>query len=600
MHVDQPIPVAARPVTWREPRPPLAPLHARAARFVRTARYIPLAQLAARAECMLRRHLYALAPAAPILSARRLAAGTREAAPLPALALALIAPEGLDAVERRAAAIARGRFAYLGREVDYSAGVRWHDPEASPLWAFNLQYLGAVLDLALTQRTAEAQRLVGDWSAACGQRWDRVAWHPYPVSLRLANLCLAAGRLGSFRALGDGTLDLAATHAAYLLGHLERDLRGNHLLENAFALLLAAACLRGPLASRCDRVARALLATELDEQVRADGSHFELSPMYHLIVMQRCLQAIALLDPGDVLVRDTLAPAVRRMADFLSGILCPDGDIPTLGDAARGAAAPPRALLALAERLVAAQPAPPAEGVTSFADAGLHVFRSGRLWAVFDAGPVCPDYLPGHGQADSLTVEVWCDGVCVVGDPGVHEYTGPERAWGRSSRAHSTITVDDTDTSEVYGSFRVGGRAHIVSVAAESGAVTATLKPFGVSARLTRTVRLNRAAGATLDICDSATVPAGRTARTRLHLHPAVQLVGGLAADGHHAIARSPAGLIRIDSAQPLELERGRSSRQLGLIEPTTILVQPLATTAHHGGGACTAQFSIAPLDRVG
>ena len=195
------------------------------------------------------------------------------------------------------------------------------------------------------------------------------------------------------------------------------------------------------------------------------------------------------------------------------------------------------------------------------------------------------DYLPGHGQADSLTVEVWCDGACIVGDPGVHEYTGAERAWGRSSRSHSTMTVDDADTSEVYGSFRVGGRARIVSVRPAADAVTAALEPFGVRGRLTRTVRVS---GERLEIADSATVPTGRTVRSRLHLHPAVHIVEVPGACERVVIARSAAGLVRIEAEQPLQVERGRASRQYGLIEPTTIIVQPLVTGA--------ARFSIVPL----
>lgn len=556
------------------------------ARLLRTARHIAPAQLAARAGFMLQRRIYTLAPERPILAARRAAAQTGPALSLPKLPFDLLAPEGPDVVSQRAAALARGRFAYLGREADFSAGVRWDDPHASPLWAFNLQYLGSVLELALADRAAEAQKVLAAWTAEFGERWHSIAWHPYPVSLRLANLCFAAGHLGGFDALGAGALDLAATHAAYLLTHLEHDLRGNHLLENAFALLVAATHLHGPLAARCGAAARTLLTSEIPEQVRADGSHFELSPMYHLIVMQRCLQALAVLERGDPLAQQVLAPALSRMANFLSGILCPDGDIPPIGDAVRGFAPPPRTLLALAERLAGARPTPPSEGVTSFTDAGLHVFRSSRLWAIFDAGPVCVDYLPGHGQADSLTVEVWCDGACIVGDPGVHEYSGPERAWGRSSRSHSTMTVDDADTSEVYGSFRVGGRARIASVRQAADAVTAALEPFGVRGHLTRTVRVR---GESLEIVDSATVPTGRTVRSRLHLHPAVQLVEGPGASERIVIARSPAGRVRIEAEQPLQLERGRASRQYGLIEPTTILVQPLVAGA--------ARLSIVPLD---
>src|SRR5262249_52030885 len=121
----------------------------RARRLLRTARHVPLAQLAARARFMLLRQIYAQAPARPIARARRAAAGTRAARPLAALAPDLLAPEGMAVVAQRAAALARAQFEYLGRTADYSAGIRWHDPDASPLWAFNLHYLGAVLDLAL-------------------------------------------------------------------------------------------------------------------------------------------------------------------------------------------------------------------------------------------------------------------------------------------------------------------------------------------------------------------------------------------------------------------------------------------------------------------
>src|SRR5215470_18045025 len=499
----------------------------RAARTLRTARHLSIAQIAARTRFLLLRRLYALAPARPIDAAWRAAAGTQAAQPLPFLPRELIGTEDDAVLEARAAALACGRFAYVGRAVDYSAGIDWRDPTASPLWAFNLHYLRSVLDLALTGRSDAARRILDAWAARFARRWDPVAWHPYPASLRLTNLCFAAMHLRSFDALGPGADALAATHAAYLLRHLERDLRGNHLLENACALLVASVCLRGPLARRCGAMARALLTAEVPEQVRADGSHFELSPMYHLLALERCLQALVLLDRDEPLARNTLAPAVARMARFLAGILCPDGDIPPIGDAVRGFAPPPAALLALAERFAAVRPVSPASGVASFDDAGLHVFRAARLWAIFDAGPVCAEYLPGHGQADSLTVEVWCDGACVVGDPGVHEYTGPERAWGRSSRAHSTLTVDDADTSEVYGSFRVGGRARVTRVVREPSAVSATLEPFGVAARLSRRIALAGKPHSGLEITDCAAAPGGRAVRSRLHLHPAVAVVEG-------------------------------------------------------------------------
>lgn len=545
-------------------------------RTIRTAAKIPAGQLAARAKTMLRRRLYAARPRAPIDTARRCAAGTAAADPLPRLPLAIVAPEGIDAVRRRAAAFAAGRFEYLHHAEDFSAGVRWRAEGTTPLWRYQLQYLGAVLDLALAGNREAAAALLASWSEEHGAEWDKEAWHPYPASLRMANVCHAAAALGGFDALGDGTRDLVATHATYVLDHLEHDVRGNHLLENLRALAVAGVFLRGPLADACALAARAGLATELDEQVLPDGGHFELSPMYHAIVLWRLLEIRAIAPSV------ALDDQVARMQRFLRRILCPDGEIPLLGDAARGFAPPASELVGDdAERLP--------DGLLLEPDTGLAVLRGPGVWAIFDVGRVCPDSLPAHGQADTFTVEVWFGGRRIVGDPGVCEYTGPERAWGRSSRAHSTVTIDDRDTSEVYGSFRVGGRAAVerVMTRRERDEVTAVMVPWGIDARLTRIVRLEGPDRRALRIVDDGVVPAGHAARSRLHLAPGVRVAAG--GDGATSfVVADEVVTVRVTAAGPARLEPGRSSPEFGLIVATTILVQELARAPGrddvHGG----------------
>lgn len=558
------------------------------ARTLRTARPIPPRQLAERARTLLRRRLYALRPAAPVAEARTAAEGLVAARP-PRLPDPWLAPWGTEPLRARAEDLARGRFTFLRRTVEFpprgplarspadprasrgscgeaSLGIDWDAPGTSLLWRYQLQYLGPVLDLALAGRDAAARDVLASWIARHGDRWDPVAWHPYPVAVRVTNLCLAAGVLGAFEALGADAARTVAVQSAHLAAHLEHDVRGNHLLENLFALLVASRSFGGPLAAEFDRAARAGLAVEVPEQVLPDGGHFELSPMYHSHVLHRLLGVAHLLGGEDALVREVVGPAVVRMRAFLAGILCPDGEIPILGDSARGFA-PPAATL-LGDVRPEATP-----GVRSFPDSGLHVVRSPRIWAILDAGPVCPAYLPAHGQADTLTVEVWCDGACVVGDPGVFDYSGPERSWGRSSRAHSTVTVEDRDTSEVYASFRVGGRATVPFVEARPHEVTAAMVPFGGDARFTRIVQA-RGDGA-LRIVDDGRVRPGRTARSRLHLHPGVG-VDPCAAGAREVTVRTSRGRVRIVAAHPLRLEAGRASREFGLLEPTTLLVQDL------------------------
>ena len=548
------------------------------ARDLRTARHLSLSQLYHRTRFLGLRRLYARLPAAPLALAARRARGLQAARFLPAVATSILAPEGLAAVKARAARYAAGRFVYLGREADYSAGIQWRDPSASPLWQYQLQYLGSVLDLVMAGNLPEARSVLTSWRTRHESRWDPVAWHPYPVSLRLANLCHAAGLAGSFDALGDGVERLCAIHAAYLASHLERDVRGNHLLENARALRIASHFFVSPgpgngLAERAAKLARSIERSELAEQTLADGGHFERSAMYHVIVLHRVLESVACA-PGDPALHEH-APIARRMAAWLGQILCPDGDIPLLGDSAREFAPPAGKLLELAQEILPDLALPrPRDGALLWRESGVAVLRGPDTWALFDVGPVCPLYLPAHGQADTLSLEIWLRGACIATDPGLCEYTGPERAWGRSSRAHSTITVDDRDNSEVYGSFRVGGRAELGAVEAGEDWVAGELRPFGQDALLRRRVALLPGGG--LRIEDQARIPAGHTARSRLHLHPTAAIVARQDG-GRTLVLQTPAGPARIRSASPLRTEPGRRSPRFGAIEPTTIVVQDLA-----------------------
>jgi len=551
-------------------------LASRVARDLRTARHIPPAQLAHRLRFLGLRALYSVRPELPIRTARRRAAGARARRQLPRVARMLLG--GTTNFHARALAAIEGRFEHLGTTRDYGPvpdwldpPIRWRDPDVSPLWAYQMQYLGTVVDFALCRRPEYAAVHLASWQRTFGDAWDPVAWHPYPVSLRLVNVCHAASVLGSFDALGEGAVELVATHARFLEDHLERDVRGNHLLENAVALVTAAAFVDG---AADERAALRLLRDVVEEQFLGDGTHFELSPMYHAIVLHRLLLANAVVAFGPTSKR--LREAIEKMTRRLAWMLCPDGDLPLFGDSARGFAFPISTLLDLGDLAVPGlseldptylSQAP--EGVSSAADAGLHVLRDGPLWCMIDAGAVCPQALPAHGQADALTVEVWIGDACLVTDPGLHEYTGEERAWGRSSRAHSTITVDDRDSSEVYGSFRVGGRETMESVVVDETSVTATLRPWGIDARMTRRVSLVGGAGLRLD--DHATAPPGSVVRSRLHLHPDVAIRGGVGTD--ELTLRIGDRDIVVRASGPLSPEVGRCSRLLGEIRETEILV---------------------------
>jgi hypothetical protein len=68
-----------------------------------------------------------------------------------------------------------------------------------------------------------------------------------------------------------------------------------------------------------------------------------------------------------------------------------------------------------------------------------------------DAGP----HGPGHGHADSLSVQLIREGRTFLRDSGTYEYVGEnvERAYYRGTSAHSTLIVDQQDQAEAKGPF---------------------------------------------------------------------------------------------------------------------------------------------------
>ena len=87
----------------------------------------------------------------------------------------------------------------------------------------------------------------------------------------------------------------------------------------------------------------------------------------------------------------------------------------------------------------------------------------GEAIILVDRAAVGPDYLPGHAHADTLSFELSLFGQRVIVNSGTSVYgTGPERQRQRGTTAHSTVVIDNQDSSEVWGGFRVARRARVL------------------------------------------------------------------------------------------------------------------------------------------
>jgi uncharacterized heparinase superfamily protein len=405
-----------------------------------------------------------------------------------------------------ASSLREGRFCFVNQEAQVGWPPDWQAAEQSTLWRYNLHYLDWIWSLDLE----EAKTIFLDWIEHHPVERGGVGWDPYPLSLRLMNACLFFFQHHRDAVIADepfrDTLwESLCTQVHVLRQNLEFHLLGNHLLENLVALEVFACCFQGQ-----DHATRNRLQAELDEQILADGMHFERSPMYHL-------RAVFLLEilvgVGSDCAKDLLEPA-RQAAARLQH---PDGEIALFNDAAF--------------KIYPTVTPSDEKGAWALPDAGYYGWRdAGGNYLICDAAPIGPDYIPGHAHADMLSFEWSICGKRFIVDSGVYDYVpGEMRDYCRSTAAHNTVEINAADQCECWGAFRVARRGY---------PVVDEWKPvdtgFSLSAshdgyaRLHRSLRHRRSfswqAPGRLTITDEVESTSPARAVTRFHLHPDWQI----------------------------------------------------------------------------
>jgi uncharacterized heparinase superfamily protein len=382
--------------------------------------------------------------------------------------------------------LTRGVFQHLNEERLLGRPPNWllGPCDRGRLWTVTLHYHHWARELAQIAssedpRAATAselfRELVGDWIERCDLNQpgaQHLAWNSYAIATRIRSWVQSALQLGpgwwsaqpSFAERFHTSLWQQASH---LSRNVEWDLRGNHLIRDAVGLAWAGRFIDKPGANAFwGYQALYLSLSQTREQVLADGGHFERSPMYHRHIMDDLDEWSRLI--GEPKLYEQLQKVLGRMAEFATWTRHPDGRIALLNDAALEAedaldAAPTlnNAIGPLEEPRETTEP----RGGRHFADTGLAVWH-GVTWTLFfDVGPIGPDYQPGHGHADNLTLECSYAGDRLFVDPGTHSYDRDERrAYDRSTAAHNTVCVDGTDSSEVWHIFRAGRRARPIDV----------------------------------------------------------------------------------------------------------------------------------------
>lgn len=413
------------------------------------------------------------------------------------------------------------RFLFLNDERELMFPSGWNDAAQSRLWIYNLHYFDD-----LNAEGAEARR---EWHAVLIRQWladnppaKGPGWEPYPLSLRIVNwikFALAGGYLPV------EAVQSLAVQVRFLRSTLEYHLLGNHLFANAKALVFAGLFFQGSEADDWLAKGKEILEQELREQVLADGGHFELSPMYHGIILEDMLDLINLGRGYQVEQPRFWLEVIARMAHWLQAMSHPDGEIAFFNDAALGVAPGLSDLVGYAKRLELELPEGDV-GSCLLAESGYARLKHGKAVLVADVAAVGPDYLPGHAHADSLSFELSLGGRRVLVNSGTSVYgVGDERLRQRGTAAHNTVRLDGANSSEVWSGFRVARRAKVrVEKFATEGVLEASHDGY---CRLRGSLvhrRCWQMSGEQILLLDEIRGKGSHRVEIYFHFHPALQL----------------------------------------------------------------------------
>lgn len=400
-------------------------------------------------------------------------------------------------------------FSILNKQQYFSEEIDWNFSDFGKLWTYNLNYFEYLQQDDLSLETG--LRLIKNYIDKTPVLKDGL--EPFPLSLRLINWIKFIVK----HEIDDAEIKRALYNQSELLtGQLEYHLLGNHLLENGFALLFSAYFFQN---QSFFKLAEDIITTELREQILPDGSHFELSPMYHQLMLFRLLDVINLIRNNKSIFEtkheEEWETRAGKMLAWLQEISFADGSVPHFNDSTDEIAPTTKQLVVYAELLGIS----PYKGIKKPDN---HFIKNTTHYELrIDTGEIGASYIPGHAHSDSLHFILQVKNQAFIVDTGISTYEkNQRRQYERSTAAHNTVQVGAKEQSDVWGGFRVGRRAKTRKQREEETTLKVShdgYRNIGVSHERTFVFTPS-----TISINDQLSQNTKGTAR--LHFHPSVRV----------------------------------------------------------------------------
>ena len=356
-------------------------------------------------------------------------------------------------------------FKFLNKEFTLKASEDWNAKNQDKLWLYNLHYFDDLNAINSEQRTIWHSSLIQNWiennPIGLGNGWE-----PYPSSLRIVNwIKWFLLDLNLNNNVNQMWLDSLVIQTRFLSQNLEYHLLGNHLFANAKALVFAGLFFKGKEADHWYQLGVSIINRELSEQVLSDGGNFELSPMYHAIFLEDLLDLVNIHQAYGRNLPDSFESKIVQMLEWLKVMCHPDGEISFFNDSTLGVAPSFSDLLSYADRLGITFKSNQVNRLIHLEESGYIRVENENMVIIADVANIGPDYIPGHGHADALSFELSLFSERVIVNSGISTYKmGVNRYQQRGTELHSTVTIDNQNSSEVWSGFRVANRAKVFDI----------------------------------------------------------------------------------------------------------------------------------------
>lgn len=350
-----------------------------------------------------------------------------------------------------------GKLTFLHESEKFDWQSSWHFENHSALWNFNLHYFEFLMPLVHAYRATKKDEYlqcimdsINGWIAKNPQSSGGAAWESYTIAMRLVYWFACLFVLSDDLSESFKEYMAASIYAqyVYLANHLEKSLLANHYFEDLKALILCA------IAFSDEQMLQKTLKAfkkQLKVQILPDGMHYELSPMYHKIILEDVLRiAVALRSTGrkDDEIESYLPQMLDVAYTFEEGL----ERIPLFNDGGNNVAKSLPALLSAAQTHFGLTPS----RKSMLPSSGYYFFYYKDWKLIVDAGVPGAKENPGHAHCDAMSFELFHCGKPVLVNCGTFAYQCEDRAFFRSTAAHNTVMVNDTEQSECWGAFRMG------------------------------------------------------------------------------------------------------------------------------------------------